>query len=471
MHGNGTFEWRNTGTFGSIFLITPKTQDKLDREYGASRIKISKIIKVVMSYPKIEPVIRVLCCNLHYDARNTADGCRSLWKESQRHNWLHGLAGLRQSGVPDWYIFEISRNLHGNTGDAEPISMEKVQLRFPIVNRVSSLTHRSCRIEKRVGLPKQQHGPRYPARRKSSQAPGRGKRPQHVPAISSMAPPHGRPTSTLLPIRRQEAKAVKLPLFTWYPQIRSISASIPEKFQSMQLPQSSGPTSPDQSQRESIPPPEVLTQSQTSHSQEPVLLRTQVNTAFNTQNLPQSRPRNSSPAPTSLLAAASSHIAASAMITTPSHHSQALNAYGTASGGSSPLAAAMNGDTEREPDASPGHTSMRIKNKTRSRSNMRAIATTEASEEVNEKATELASQKATATPAAKSTTKRTSKGIGKSAAKPTPKVALRTTAKSKPASKSTAKSVAKPVAKSATKATAKKARISDNDKKRKGKAI
>ena len=507
MHGNCTFEWRNSGTFGSIFLITPETQDRLDREYGGSRVKIFRRIKVVMSYPKIAPVIRILSCNLHYDPRNTADGCRSLWKESQQQNWLQGLAGLRQSGVPDWYIFEISRNLHGHTGDAEPISMENVRLRFPIISRASNSIQRGYRVEKRVCLPNRQHGPGHPAARQFSQAPGSGQRLRHVRGKASTTSPRGRPASTSLPIRRQEAKIVKPPVFTWYPQIRSISAAVPERLQSIQLPPSSATPSPDHSQGENIPVSNVMRHNQTPFSQKPapfvsphtqspmgpqlgmqnrfttapalysrspsplinplsghlldtaasthveaIALRVGTTAVPDAQNLPHSQP--SQPLPT----AASLPIAESAVITASSDHSQTLNAPGMTSGRSSLLASAMQQDTGREPDASLLPLSVKVE-KNRSRSNRKARSTVEATEE----ATEEATAKPDAKPTKKSTSKGTSRATTKSTLKPYSKPAARTTPKAIPratakvTAEPAAKSASKPPAKSTTKATAKTA--------------
>ena len=74
MHGTGTFEWMNSGTFGSVHLISPEIQGSLDRVYGGSRVKICLNIQVIVSYPNLLPVIRKLDCIMHYDPRNTMDG-------------------------------------------------------------------------------------------------------------------------------------------------------------------------------------------------------------------------------------------------------------------------------------------------------------------------------------------------------------------------------------------------------------
>lgn len=243
MLGTGTFEWQNAGSFGSIFVISPEIEDSIDREHGASRVKIWQSINVVMSRPKVAPVIRKLDCILHYDPWNTSDGCRDVWEDSyaEQSSWLTSLAGLRQSGVPDWYISRIFKHLQGRNGDAEPFSMETVELQPRYSPRGSCANHNSYRIQK--------HHSNLSSKRMGSDHTANNTRPKSN-SVSCVRPGQKQESTThprrrvpsasaSRPIRRQEAILVRNPTHTRYPQIRSTSAAVPGRFQQVQLPGSS----------------------------------------------------------------------------------------------------------------------------------------------------------------------------------------------------------------------------------------
>lgn len=248
MSGTGTFEWRNAGTFGSVFLITPEVQDKLDGEYGAPRVKIRQCVKVVISHRKIAPVIRKIDCIMHFDPWNTTDGCQNVWKSSysEQNRWLSALAGFRQSGVPDWYLGRITRKLEGSGGEAEPISMNEVKIHYSNIRRTSSTIERSYRVQKRQIMPSRQPAPGHLPHRTSPPVWGPGQLVQHLPRNTTTARPHRHTASASVPIRRQEAILVRRPPFTWYPQVHSTSAAVSQRLKQVQLPPSSSP--PDHSQ-------------------------------------------------------------------------------------------------------------------------------------------------------------------------------------------------------------------------------
>ena len=201
-----------------------------------------------MSYPRILPVIRKLDCIVHYDPRNTMDGFHNIWmgNHPNKTSWLNALASYRNAGVPAWYLCQMNAKLNGLRREAEPICLDRVEIR--LFNTCQSLAsaERNYRVQKRVNMPSRQYAPGCLSHRTSSPQSETAQHTRHLPAHRSISRQGRRSTSSSRPIRRQEAIIVgqvgQLP-FAWYPQIRSRSAAVPDRLRSSPLAPSSA--SPD----------------------------------------------------------------------------------------------------------------------------------------------------------------------------------------------------------------------------------
>jgi hypothetical protein len=228
--GTGTLEEKNTGTFGSVFLIPPDVEDRLDSELAASRVKVRQDVKIVMRSPDKAPVIRMHPCFTHFDPRNTADGYRNLWTENNPEKclWQNGLMSLRKSGVPEWYLNQIYKQLLGLEGATVPIRMDMVEICSLISAPTLSPLQRFCRIQKQRSLTWRQTSLRYPSAMATCSAPGDC---QFVRPSPDATTPHsqGRSFSAVFPVRRQQAIIPPGPVSTWHPQVHSLSAKIPQR--------------------------------------------------------------------------------------------------------------------------------------------------------------------------------------------------------------------------------------------------
>ena len=238
--GTGTSEEKNTGTFGSVFLIPPDVEDRLDSELAASRVKVRQDVKIVMRSPDKAPVIQMHPCFMHFDPRNTANGYRNLWTESNPEKclWQKGLMSLRKSGVPEWYLNQIYKQLLGFEGATVPIRMDMVEI-CPLISAPTlSPLQRFRRIQKQRGLTKRQTSSRYSSAMATCSGPGDS---QFVRSSLDAIAAHsqGHSFSAVVPVRRQQAIIPPGPVSTWHPQVHSLSARIPQRdHQLLQFPPS-----------------------------------------------------------------------------------------------------------------------------------------------------------------------------------------------------------------------------------------
>lgn len=135
-----------------------------------------------MMSPVDPPKAQMVSCLMHFDVRNTTDGHRNLWigNKVERFLWQRGLLGLRNSGVPEWYISQVYRKVLGIPGDAEPISMYLMEIHPESTGPTPSQNQRLQRQE-RVSNSRQT-GRGDATGKKSSPAPVPAGRPQQVQA-------------------------------------------------------------------------------------------------------------------------------------------------------------------------------------------------------------------------------------------------------------------------------------------------
>jgi len=133
-----------------------------------------------MMSPVDPPKAQMVSCLMHFDVRNTTDGYRNLWigNKVERFLWQRGLLGLRNSGVPEWYIAQVYRKVLGILGDAEPISMYLMEIHPESTGPTPSQNQRLQRQERVSGS--RQTGRGDATGKKTSPAPVPAGRPQQA---------------------------------------------------------------------------------------------------------------------------------------------------------------------------------------------------------------------------------------------------------------------------------------------------
>ena len=164
-------------------------------------------------------------------------GLHNIWmsRRLEKTTWLNALASYKKVGVPGWYLAQMSARLKGVRGEAEPSCLDKVERRLLNACQSPASPERRYRVQKHVNMPSRQYGPEYLSQRASSPQSGREQHVRHLPAHHSISRQGRRSPSSSRPIRRQEAMLagqVGQQPFTWYPQIRSRSAAVPDRFRS-----------------------------------------------------------------------------------------------------------------------------------------------------------------------------------------------------------------------------------------------
>lgn len=145
------------GTFGSIYRISAEDEKMIFGALSSSYIRLSR---EVFFLGKIEYPPKCqrgpLQTLIHFDPRNTADGCNNLWgkdnemtpeRMKDRRNWGRGLMQLRVFGVPEWYTQKLHSQLNGNAENAEPLFGSAFE--FNTLPQINNFHHQRRHIQGR----------------------------------------------------------------------------------------------------------------------------------------------------------------------------------------------------------------------------------------------------------------------------------------------------------------------------------
>ncbi len=118
----------SAGTWGFVYKITKEDDERLLLTYGADRLRMGQTV-IVRNVHHQNNVLR-LPVIMYWDPRNTRDGCnfdRYLNSgEDQRRKWDTAITGMKNYGIPTWYINRVEntvRGIQGNYGTTDTESL------------------------------------------------------------------------------------------------------------------------------------------------------------------------------------------------------------------------------------------------------------------------------------------------------------------------------------------------------------
>ena len=105
----------SAGTWGFVYKITKEYDERLLLTYGADRLRMGQTV-MVKTMQHQNNVLR-LPVIMYWDPRNTRDGCqfdRYLNSgEDQRRKWDTAITGMKNYGIPTWYINRVENTVRG----------------------------------------------------------------------------------------------------------------------------------------------------------------------------------------------------------------------------------------------------------------------------------------------------------------------------------------------------------------------
>lgn len=109
---------RHIGTFGVLYQMTDVEELAIFDSLPINFVRGSREVLLTTGIPDI-PVYRCKAL-IYYDPRNTASLNKDVWT-NKKFLWQAGLMQMRATGVPEWYLSNVYRELWGCLPNKEPL--------------------------------------------------------------------------------------------------------------------------------------------------------------------------------------------------------------------------------------------------------------------------------------------------------------------------------------------------------------